>query len=140
MIKYFFSSWLFQLVVVVYVVVILWLVSSNFRSAAANAAASAQAASTRSIYRRFFDAVAGTFTGKRRSSHVEGDFRTKRSVRKQEFQICVSCHFPGLLPGSHEDQEDYYETEALLVVQDEKGKNKPRCTTYFEEECEGEPV
>ena len=79
--------------VVVYVVVILWLVSSNFRSAAANAAASAQAASTRSIYRRFFDAVAGTFTGKRRSIHVGGDFRTKKSVGKQEFPKMIIMPF-----------------------------------------------
>lgn len=93
--------------------VILWLVSANFRSAAASAAASAETDALPSRYassRGLLSAVLGGVVGVQSSQHA-------------------------LL-----DPEDAIEAEALLVMQDEKGKKKPRCTTHFEDDYEGDPV
>ena len=101
--------------VVVYVMVILWLVSANFRSAAASAAAADADAlpgngGRYSSSRGLLGAVLGGVVGVRTSTHA-------------------------ML-----DPDDAIEAEALLVMQDEKGKKKPRCTTHFEDEYEGDPV
>jgi hypothetical protein len=108
------------LVVVVYVIVVMWLVSSNFKSAEAASKASA---------------ARGTgFL----SSIVEGFLTGVYRQRKGGGGGGIGG---GGVPGDGEaDTDDLIETEALLVLQDEEGKKKPRCTTNFEDEFEGEPV
>ena len=98
----------FQLVVVVYVMVILWLVSANFRSAAANvASAGAGFGYTASSSGGLLGAVMGGMA---------------------------------LAAAKNAGVPEAEEAEALLVMQDDKGGGKPRTTTNFDDEFEGEPV
>ena len=124
-------SFLFQLVVVAYVMIVMWLVSTNFRSAAAASKATAARGSgfLSSVVDGFLAGVyrtrAGCASHGRKHLHVTGVGATTTER---------------LLDSACEDTEGLIETEALLVMQDEAGKVRPRCSTNFEDDFEGEPV
>ena len=125
-------SFLFQLVVVAYVMIVMWLVSTNFRSAAAASKATAARGSgfLSSVVDGFLAGVyrtrAGCASHGRKHLHVAGVGATTT-----ERLLDSACE---------EDTEGLIETEALLVMQDEAGKVRPRCSTNFEDDFEGEPV
>ena len=142
-----------QLVVVVYVIVVMWLVSSNFRSAAASAAKASK--KTASLSRCLVGQLGSRLQRLRlmRGDDVYGDYGCEEEDDEDdvgevdEDGVYYEDGFGGglILEDEDEDDEDDEflvdaDTEALLVVQDSRGKKKPRSTTHFEEDYEGEPV
>ena len=126
----------FQLVIVAYVIIVAWLVSTNFRSAAAASEATVARGSG------FLSSVVDGF--------LAGVYRTRAGCA---FHARKPLHVAGvgggggatatelLLDSTFEvDTEGLIETEALLVMQDEAGKNGARCSTNFEDDFEGEAV
>lgn len=71
-----------------------------------------------------------------RSAAVVAASNSRRKGFTRRFFDAVA----GTFNGDSDEEEELIEAEALLVVQDEKCRKKPRVTTYFEEECEGDPV
>ena len=112
---------------------VVWLVSTNIRSVAAASKASAARSSgfLSSVVTGFLAGVHRTRGGcpSRRRNNMPGEIATPTSVDR----LLDPMTFEG-------DPEGLIETEALLVMQDEAGEVKPRCSTNFEEEFEGEPV
>ena len=140
------------MVIAVYVLVIMWLVSSNFRSAAANAAKVSKKTASLS---RCLTHIGSKF---QRLRLLRGDDNYADCAEDDEDDDLDCCNGDDdcgvfyddgcggglILEDDEEDDEDEFvvdaDTEALLVVQDSKGRKKPRCTTHFEEDYEGEPV
>lgn len=132
-----------QLIVVVYVVVIVWLVSSDFRSAAA--AKSARISRyVNALWRR------ATWTAKPRHSGSKSEIEEMLD-EFNELNDVDDCSFDEIDADEdddddEEDDDDYQvvgeitETEAMVVVQGASGNRKPRCTTHFEDDFEGDPV
>ena len=118
--------------IVAYVIIVMWLVSTNFRSAAVASKATATRGTgfLSSIVDGFLAGVyrtrAGCASRGRKPLHVAGAgaVATERLL-DSAFEV---------------DTEGLIETEALLVMQDEAGKAQPTCSTNFEEDFEGEPV
>ena len=120
--------------IVAYVMIVMWLVSTNFRSAAAASKATTARGSG------FLSSVVDGF--------LAGVYRTRAGCA---FHGRKPLHLAGvgvgataterLLDSTYEvDTEGLIETEALLVMQDEAGRARPRCSTNFEDDFEGEPV
>ena len=117
----------------------MWLVSSNFRSAAASAAATSVSGSRG--FTRYIKNLARKATGAARDiSRINNSDMDEMFDELEEYE--EDFDFDGEADALDGDYyvSDITETEALLVVQDEKGKTKPRCTTQFDEDYEGEAV
>ena len=115
--------------------IVFWLVSTNIQSVAAASKSSAARGSgfLSSIVNGFFAGVyrirGGCPSRRRNNIPGPGEIPTPTSVD----HLLDPMTFEG-------DPEGLIETEALLVMQDEAGEVKPRCSTNFEDEFEGEPV